>query len=210
MSGTCWTIDDQNHYFPREEQSLPSSTLNQKLQFIAIDIDISIDKTFHMQVGWSILFIYVCYGKSVGISLLSKVRIKIFNGNLWVKATWVIINRSYKGQQSKNNNWEGEIPVGQLSAFLQGHVRGRWSVSGKHSQLESRPACGGPRLVYFCFLADIGFVPPLHPFPCSRIRKPCLVSQGADFRFPSGCFCPRPQRILVWTAVVILGHTRRS
>lgn len=67
----------------------------------------------------------------------------------------------------------------------------------------------GPRLVYFCFLADSGFPPPLHPSPCSRIRRLCLVSRGANFQFPPGCFCLGPQRLWVWTVVAILGHTQR-
>lgn len=112
---------------------------------------------------------------SVGIQLLSKMEIEAFNGN-----------------QSGYNR-------PPYSAFLKELARGRCPVSGMCPHWEFRFAWqlvmkrgDGTCLVYFCFLAVNGFPPPQHPSPCSRIRKTCLDSQGDDFWFPSGCFCPGP------------------
>lgn len=138
--------------------------------------------------------------------------LKTLNADLWVKSAQVVINGSHRGTAiTKNNHWGKDTIIGQLSASLQGHRGGRWHVSGKLSALNQNLHAGGHVwFTSFCVLADDAFPPSLRLSPCSRIRKPCLVSQGAYFRFPSGCFCPRPQRLLVWTAVVMLGHTADS
>lgn len=84
---------------------------------------------------------------------------KAFNGNLWVKSIQVIINDSHKEAViENNNNWERESPTSNASPCSS-------AGPGKYSWLESRLAQQGPRLVYFCFLADNGFSPaPLSTF----------------------------------------------
>lgn len=85
-----------------------------------------------------------------------------------------------------------------MLGFSAGHDRGRVlyqaSVLGQNQDSPGGQRVGaGPCLIYICFLADSGFPLPLHPSPCSRITRPCLDSQGADFWFPSGHYCPGPQ-----------------
>lgn len=75
----------------------------------------------------------------------------------------------------------------------------------------SRFAWWGPDLVYFCFLADSGFPPALHP----SLHVPGSEGFAEFFKelnFGSlvGVSSWDPQRLLVQTAVEILGHTQRT
>lgn len=86
-----------------------------------------------------------------------------------------------KGQQSKNNNWGRGSCRPTLCFFFRGMLEAGGPYQASTLGYNQGVHVGGHVWFTSGFFADIGFVPPLHPSPCSRIRKPCLVSQGADF-----------------------------